>query len=544
METSLDESVDSISELPAHIIHLILSHLRNVKDAIRTSILSKKWKELWDSFSILIFDERKFAAGTGHEDGSNKEIMFRDYVSNSLYNHLAKKLFIWKLVVQKTSFDLLEDTPYLDHWLDIAIFKNIKELDLHVGIKDGKRYTLPQIAFSSKTLTGIRFRGCKLETHDNIKLPHLQKLYLRKILLDEHNFQNLISSCHSIEDLRVIKCSGLKHLHVSNLVRLNRVEIHHCNQLKKVQIDAPNLDTFWYCGKKTNPCKVTLEGCTSLKRLTLDYPQVTHDFCENQFSNFPLLEKLDLSMSNNNSKCIIISNPHLQKFTLKGCKKLFIVVVKAGNLVSFECKGETMPCVEIVPFQLMEAKFSFIPKSERKVVGHDDKIWTRMKSFIEKFKAEGFKLVLYSNKNIVIHEDLKNVTLPPVPELGCEIIKPSACIDDILYSLLGKLHPVTLSIISPTDSKFPKLVYEMVKNKDLDRICCIYNASNNKCWRHFLKDINFEGLNDVKFLDFKAIEDKWTSAWYNWLNSEYATLECQMTNLRLCWNSRQPDMET
>ncbi|CAJ1955364.1 unnamed protein product [Sphenostylis stenocarpa] len=534
-----DTSVDHISQLPDHIIHHILSHLRNVKDVIRTSILSKKWRALWYSFSVLIFDERKFAAEIGHEDGSNMESMFRNYVTHALLKHDAKKSHLQKLVVHMIAFDLLQDTDYLDLWLSIAICRNIKELDLHIGIKNNKRYTLTSCVFSSKALTGMRLSGCEL-TSDNVTLPNLQKLYLHKIPLVEHFIQNLISGCHSIEDLRFIKCSGLKHLQVSNLSKLKRVDIHHCTQLKKVVINAPKLETFWYCGKKTTHCKVSLEECTSLKRLTLEHPQVTRDFCENQLSNFPVLEKLHLSMSNNKSKYVIISNPHLQKLTLKGCQKLRNAVIDASNLVSFECKGETMPWVEVHPLSFTYAKLYFVSKPGHRVVGYGDKIWISVKSFIEKFNPEEFKLILYSNKNIVIHEDLNNVTLPPMPDLGCEIIKSSACMDDILFSLLRALHPVTLSIISSPDSKFPKSVYEMIKIKDEDPNCCIYNASNNKCWRHFLKDVNFEDLNHVKFEDTEVSkEDKRTSTWYNWLQSEYATLKCQVTSLRLSWNSRQ-----
>lgn len=84
----------------------------------------------------------------------------------------------------------------------------------------------------------------------------------------------------------------------------------------------------------------------------------------------------------------------------------------------------------------------------------------------------------------------------------------------------------------------------MIKNKGEDPICCIYSSSKNKCWRHFLKDVKFEDLNDVKFEDIEVSEDQRTSTWYNWLKSEYTTLECQITNLRLCWNSHEHDMET
>ena len=390
------ESMDRISQLPDHVIHHILSQLRNVKDAIRTSILSKRWRALWYSFSILIFDERRFAGGIGHEDSSNKEKIFRDYVSNSLQTHLDKNLYIQKLVLHMTSFDL-EDSPHVDHWLSVAGSKNIKEMDLHVGIKNSRRYTLPQTVFSSKTMSGLRLSGCKLETCSNIMLPHLRKLYLRKIHLVEHIVQNLISSCHSIEDLRFIQCSGLKHLQVSNLLQLNRVEIHHCSQLKKVDVSAPNLHTFWYCGKKSTPCKVNLEGCKSLKRLTLEHPQVTRDFCEHQISKFPLLEKLDLSLSNK-MKYVTISNPQLQRIVLKGCNKLGFVLINAPNLLSFEYKGETMPYIEISPFCLTDAKLSIESKGKRQDIIYGDQFWFLAREFIKKFDPKGFKLVLHSNK--------------------------------------------------------------------------------------------------------------------------------------------------
>ncbi|RDX71570.1 hypothetical protein CR513_49068, partial [Mucuna pruriens] len=65
-------------------------------------------------------------------------------------------------------------------------------------------------------------------------LPRLQKFYLRNLPLVRHIIQNLISNSHSIEDLRIIKCLGLK----------------------KIEINTPNLDTFWYCDKKTTSWKL------------------------------------------------------------------------------------------------------------------------------------------------------------------------------------------------------------------------------------------------------------------------------------------------
>ncbi|KAG4146082.1 hypothetical protein ERO13_D05G135050v2 [Gossypium hirsutum] len=53
------DSVDYISQLPDHIIHQIIGRLRCNKVTARTCILSKRWRDIWTSFSSLVFDQRK-----------------------------------------------------------------------------------------------------------------------------------------------------------------------------------------------------------------------------------------------------------------------------------------------------------------------------------------------------------------------------------------------------------------------------------------------------------------------------------------------------
>lgn len=62
-----------------------------------------------------------------------------------------------------------------------------------------------------------------------------------------------------------------------------------------------------------------------------------------------------------------------------------------------------------------------------------------------------------------------------------------------------------------------QLVYEKLKNKEKDPSCCKYIALSNKCWRHFLEDVEFD------FGD--SALDKW--------------LMCSLANtsLRLYWNT-------
>lgn len=395
MDQSLDP-MDCISKLPLEVIHHILSLLRNVKDVVRTSVLSRKWRGIWYSYSLLVFDERKFKAGIGQEDTSQK--MFRDHVCASLNAHAERNLPIKKLVLHMVTFMVsvgLEDALLMDHWLDLAKESGIKELDFHVnkGI-----YIFPPSFFSSVTLTGLRLSCCNLGFFNNIKLPNLKNLYLQKLDSTQHNILNLIFSCrHSIEDLRLIQCSGLRNVCFANLNRLNRVEIYNCNKMKSVKINAPYLDTFGYCGKRTNSCKVDLEDCKSLKRLSLDHPQVTRYFCEKQISNFPLLEKLDLTVSET-MKYVTIRNPQLQSIALKGYKKLGDVTIDAPNLLSFEFKGESMPSFDISAPFLMNIKLSFEPQSRSKDVDYGDNFWTMMRNFVGSFDPQGFILVLSSNE--------------------------------------------------------------------------------------------------------------------------------------------------
>jgi len=86
-------------------------------------------------------------------------------------------------------------------------------------------------------------------------------------------------------------------------------------------------------------------------------------------------------------------------------------------------------------------------------------------------------------------------------------------------------------------------VYEMIKIKDDDPVCCIYNISKNKCWRHFLKDVKSESWQEM--LDVVEASEGATGTLYFWLQLSYSsTSPRQMTNLRLSWNAPELELET
>jgi hypothetical protein len=95
---------------------------------------------------------------------------------------------------------------------------------------------------------------------------------------------------------------------------------------------------------------------------------VSRDLCENQLDKFPVLEKLDLCISDK-MKSISITGHCLQRIVLKGCKKLSSGQILAPKLASFELKGQKMPDFDFSPFCLTDAKLSLESKTGRSDVG-------------------------------------------------------------------------------------------------------------------------------------------------------------------------------
>ncbi|XP_022715084.1 putative F-box protein At5g40050 isoform X1 [Durio zibethinus] len=539
MEQKVDR-VDYISQLPEHIIHHIISFLRCKKDAARTSILSKRWRDMWVSFSNLVFDQRKFHGQVRRlETLSEEQIqkiknveMFRNYVDNTLQRHVElKDRSIQKFVLHMTHYNS-ELTTCMDKWIDLALKYNIKELELHVpGYLHGC-YRLPQCVFAANTITALRVYGCKLRPCNNLKLSNLQKVCLGKLYVNEWMIENLIRSCPLLEDFRLIYPIGLKTFKVPNLPKLKRVDLHTCSGLREVNLQASNLETFWYLGKKYLPCKIELSTCNTLKNLTLEDAKLKDELFQKHLSCFLVLEKLVLSKCNALEN-IIISSFKLKTLILRECKQLEEADIDTPNLLSFEYKGDKMPFSSLNPTSLKEAKLYFKPSrpevNTRFHKGDDHTPWfAKLQAFLERFDySRGLKLMARSNKNIVVYEKPKGIFLPRVYDLKLDVVKSSVALEDLLDDILRTWHPETLSSLSISRSNLPKLVRKRLIGREKEPSCCTYNIPGTKCWRHFLEYVKTENL----------VNNKDTSEWIAWLRSSRSMFKINC--FKLTWKSRK-----
>lgn len=181
----ITDGSDVISNLPDAVLSYILS-LLSTKDAIRTSVLSKRWKELWLSVPHYVFDE----GCQGH----------RKMFVNLLSRVIRRDTDIVKLSISCRS---LHDASLLQ-----AFLCNVRELSLSFSEFDGP-FNLPSSASSPESLIYFKLKLCHnvLNLPSNLRFSSLKTLHLQFIKFpDDPSIHQLFSNCCMLEHLVLDKC--------------------------------------------------------------------------------------------------------------------------------------------------------------------------------------------------------------------------------------------------------------------------------------------------------------------------------------------------
>ncbi|KAL6335309.1 hypothetical protein AAG906_029551 [Vitis piasezkii] len=232
-----EEQIDRISQLPDDILRSILS-LLPTRDLARTNLVSKAWRKLFafSSLPVLMFQSPDFLAPPGKDTDVSSFI-------NAIDSYLKLRQKDASLEKLRLHVHLNDVESLLDSWIDAALERKVKELDLYIqprGRARRKPYRLPAKIFAATTITVLSLQRVIMEIYGDIDLPALRKLHLGEIQCDEQPIQKLISSCPLIDCLRIESCHGFEKLHVSGLANLRRlgvlwIEISH-HQLKRLDL--------------------------------------------------------------------------------------------------------------------------------------------------------------------------------------------------------------------------------------------------------------------------------------------------------------------
>lgn len=231
------KNADRLSSLPPEILSHILS-LMPTKLAVKTSILSKKWRYSWMLVYNLDFDD---IGRPLH----GKEC-FLEFVDRVLKRCKTSKLELFRLNISRWAFP----KSTFSEWISEAVKRNVCELDIQV-----RKLDLPLSLFTCKTLTRFRLHFSQPHSRQSralwdcpsvVTLPCLQTL---DVIVHSNPFDTvfkLIHGCPALENLSL----EITHrnsaddycFEIPTLKRLTLSIFSSISAIHKVVLNVPNLE--------------------------------------------------------------------------------------------------------------------------------------------------------------------------------------------------------------------------------------------------------------------------------------------------------------
>ncbi|RHN68459.1 putative FBD domain, leucine-rich repeat domain, L domain-containing protein [Medicago truncatula] len=188
--------VDSLNEFQDDKLSLILFFLP-VKDAFRTTILSKRWVPLRHSRVVHHFDD--IQSGVNNIE---TWIQFCQMLDTILLSPRAQRHTLKSFHLKcQCNFWQFEHSN-INQWVEAAIRRHVQDLSLFLL----SRVSLTSAIFYSKTLVVLKLTNLLVETmsHYSVHLPSLKTLHMIDVHLDDmEDLKKLISGCPMLEDLKI-----------------------------------------------------------------------------------------------------------------------------------------------------------------------------------------------------------------------------------------------------------------------------------------------------------------------------------------------------
>ncbi|KAK2362643.1 F-box/FBD/LRR-repeat protein [Trifolium repens] len=204
------DQIDRISNLPSNVIDVILEHL-DIRDRVRTSILSTKWRYMWTSVPQLEFSEEFF---------ERYEYLDNRVASRVVAKIITKVLLLHNGPIYKFSFFIpiyfkfKMTLEHLDMWVPLLSMRGVKHLELVNSTRAFNQ--MPCIIFSCKELTNFKFGGFILSIPPNFsRFKRLLALDIDSVTFESCALENLISGCPLLEKLRIECCNGFEYFDFS-----------------------------------------------------------------------------------------------------------------------------------------------------------------------------------------------------------------------------------------------------------------------------------------------------------------------------------------
>lgn len=244
-EGNVGDNVDRISNLPDNIIQRILSSLQT-KDAVRTSVLSRRWRTKWTSVTNL--DILEFGSNM-----SQKRSLFMDFVDRVIALRKPLDIHLFALACE-----VFSDASRINSWVGAAVKHNVQHLLLQLHQIHEEPFELPHCLFTCDTLRkAFIMADVLLKLPSSIHFSNLKTLTLKYVVFpNDRSTQPLFSGLPVLEELTLDRCSwrnvkavtiALPMLHKLDM-KENVADADNCQFF----IIAGNLKYFFYIGTLRN----------------------------------------------------------------------------------------------------------------------------------------------------------------------------------------------------------------------------------------------------------------------------------------------------
>ncbi|KAK7324454.1 hypothetical protein VNO77_28014 [Canavalia gladiata] len=234
------EKIDMISQLPDEVLCSIISSL-SIDEAVRSSVLSKRWKPLWKRVSCLDFDGRQMIKPLSQLKNSistskvtfdpnratkKDAIKYGKLVYHTLNQHLGDIT-----ACRFRHFSQSLDFGEVEAWIEFVVLENkrlsslsleceplIKEVN-HM-VSDASRKVKPNFQhgifsnLSSLELTNYALNSSASYAFE--RCEKLKRLKLKKIFMKDNTVDGILKNCLGLEDFSLVESAGFRKLKIQN----------------------------------------------------------------------------------------------------------------------------------------------------------------------------------------------------------------------------------------------------------------------------------------------------------------------------------------
>ncbi|GJU07049.1 F-box domain containing protein [Tanacetum coccineum] len=209
----MNEESDRLSILPDDLIHKILSFI-DIVDAIRTSVLSSRWRYVWATMPYLNFS---------NENSPFNRTLFSEFVTDVLPRR-NNQIEVYSV---KLSFREMYPEVTLKLFLDYAFSHNVQQLSFSCVLH--KNIDFPLYLFRSPNLKYLRLTGVTCHIFEfpialasTWELPALTTLHLDSVCFYDDNSTD--------KGIRLIsKCVNLKSLTINRFTMIGSDDLNICH---------------------------------------------------------------------------------------------------------------------------------------------------------------------------------------------------------------------------------------------------------------------------------------------------------------------------